>query len=78
MIDINGITTLISSFGFPIVCCIIMFWYIKETTEQHRKEVSELNDKHLTEMRDITSALNNNTLAIQKLTDYISKGSSNG
>lgn len=36
--------------------CLVMAWYIKYTNDQHKDEISK-----------ITEALNNNTLAVQKL-----------
>lgn len=70
--DINAFTQIISSFGFPIVACLLMGWYVKDTNDKHREEVAHLNENHKTEMNDIKEALNNNTIAIQQLTTLIS------
>lgn len=56
--DTNAITTLITSVGFPIVVCLICFWYIKNMTAEHKNEVSKL-----------TEAIQNNTIVMQKLVD---------
>ena len=56
--DTNAITTLITSVGFPIVVCLICFWYIKIMTETHKDEV-----------RQLTEAIQNNTLVMQQLVD---------
>lgn len=40
--NVNDVTTLISTIGFPIVMCGAMAWYIKHLTETHRNEVNEL------------------------------------
>ena len=56
--DTNTITTLITSVGFPIVVCLICFWYIKTMTESHKVEVKQL-----------TEAIQNNTLVMQQLVD---------
>lgn len=56
--DINTITTLITSVGFPIVVCLICFMYIKTMTESHKDEVKQL-----------TEAIQNNTLVMQQLVD---------
>lgn len=64
--DINAVTTAISTLGFPIVMCGAMFWYmIKE------------KDAHIEEMNSVTEALNNNTLILQKLCDRLD-GDKNG
>lgn len=69
--DVTTITTLIGSFGFPIVACILMGWYVKYTTDKYSAQVEALNNKHSEEMKSVTEALNNNTLALQKLCDRI-------
>lgn len=65
--DMASLTQLISSFGFPVVACCLMGWYVKYTNDQHRTEVKELTDKHYDEMTTVRDALNNNTIAIQQL-----------
>lgn len=52
----SDVLNVISTVGFPIAMCLMMAWYIKYN-----------NDKHTDEMSKITEALNNNTLAVQKL-----------
>lgn len=51
---------LISSLGFPIICCFFLF-----------RQNIDIMSKHDTEMSRITEALNNNTLAIARLCDKI-------
>lgn len=58
--DMDTVTTAISTLGFPIVMCGATFWYmIKE------------KDAHKAEMDTVTEALNNNTLILQKLCDRL-------
>lgn len=54
--DLNTVMTAISSLGFPIAMCIAMFWYMTKQTETHKEEVAKM-----------TEALNNNTLALNRL-----------
>lgn len=35
----NEICTLIGSYGFPIVCCGAMFWYINNTMRELTKTI---------------------------------------
>lgn len=56
----DSIVTLISTVGFPIACCFIMFYVIYKMNEQHREE-----------MKQMTDAINNNTQALIKLADSI-------
>ena len=58
--DANTITQFVSTLGFPIAVCLICFWYINKREEQHKEEVSELS-----------KAINNNTLVMQKLVDRL-------
>lgn len=71
MDKINMITTIITTVGFPIVACGAMGWYVKYISDRHSKEVQQLNEQHQEEMAKVTEALNNNTLALQKLCDKI-------
>lgn len=64
----------ISSVGFPIVCCLGMAWYVKYTTDKNREEVTKLNEQHQEEISQVTTALNNNTLALQKLCERMDGG----
>lgn len=72
--DAALITQLIGSVGFPIACCIAMGYYVHEETNKQRDQISEIEKRHSDEMSSITEALNNNTLALQKLTDRLDMG----
>lgn len=69
--DINSIVAVISSVGFPIVACVGLGWYVKYQTDNNNKEVSEMRREHQEEIAKVTDALNNNTLALQKLCDRL-------
>lgn len=71
--DFNAWITLITTVGFPIVACGGMAWYVKYITDRNREDLREERSQHTEEMTKVTEALNNNTLAIQKLTDYIER-----
>lgn len=72
--DAAMITQLIGSVGFPIACCVAMGYYVHEETNKQREQISEIEKRHSDEMNSITTALNNNTLALQKLTDRLEMG----
>lgn len=61
----------IGQYAFPIVMCLLMGKYLKYREDQHTKAVSELNAQHQKEMDGVTQAINNNTLAVQRLTDFM-------
>ena len=58
--EIGNVLSAISSVGFPIVACIALFW------NGHRQE-----ERHLEESNKMNEAINNNTLALVKLTEKI-------
>ena len=70
----NDLIAAISTVGFPIVACLGLGWFVKYQTDQNNAEVAEMRKEHLDEISKVTEALNNNTLAIQRLTDLITKG----
>lgn len=65
------IVTMITTVGFPIVCCIAMGWYVKYVTDEQREEIKNLTEKHREEMTEVTTAINNNTIALTKLCDKL-------
>lgn len=58
--DVNTLIQLVSSLGFPIVCCGALFWKMVKTDEQYKEEMDK-----------VTEAINNNTIALTKLSDKL-------
>lgn len=54
------VVSLIRDLGFPIAVAIALFWKNNKDQEQHRDE-----------MEKVTTAINNNTLALTELKDKI-------
>ena len=50
----------ISSYGFPIVMCGVMFWYMNKEREDHKEEVNSM-----------TQAIDNNNTLLQRLIDKL-------
>lgn len=67
------IFSVIGQYAFPIVACVVMGWYVKYIQDNYRKDISDISIRHKDEMEKVTAALNNNTIAIQRLTDFIEK-----
>lgn len=61
--DINNVMQIVGQFGFPIACCVALFWLVIKMSEQHKEEMAK-----------VTEALNNNTLAITKLEERLNHG----
>ena len=65
------IITAISTLGFPIMACIAMAWYVKYITDKNEQSRKEESENHKAEVSKMTEALNNNTLAINTLTERL-------
>lgn len=66
-VDANAIIALIQSVGFPVVMCGLMAWYVKYITDKNREEITEEREAHKQEMSQVITAINNNTIVIEKL-----------
>lgn len=58
--DVATLSQLIGSLGFPIAMCVYMAYSNNKLNEQHRESEAKL-----------TEIINNNTLALTKLSDKI-------
>lgn len=78
------IITIIQTVGFPIACAVAMFIMLNNEQKQHKEESAQLTqtinelkmsfaDAINTQKSEMTSAINNNTLVIQKLIDKLDK-----
>lgn len=63
------IMTAINTLGLPTVVAIASMWYVKYREDKNDVRIDKLNEVHKKEMTDITEALNNNTLALQRICD---------
>lgn len=65
----NEIMTAINTLGVPTVVAIASMWYVKYRDDKNDARLDKLNELHKQEMSNITEALNNNTLALQRICD---------
>lgn len=65
----QDIINLVSTVGFPIVCCGCCFWYVKYITDQHNSRIDEVQDDHRAESTMMVAAINNNTVALTRLVE---------
>ena len=72
-IKMNEIIEAISSLGFPIVMCIIMVLNNKEMYTKYNEQLYKIMNKHEEEIRQVTEAVNNNSVVINKLCERIEK-----
>lgn len=61
--DANAVVTIISTVGFPIAMCLILFFYIYKKQEKTDDTIAKL-----------TETINNNTLVMQRLIDKLGDG----
>lgn len=61
--DVNAITSLITTIGFPIAMCIMMAWFIKYQMDEYSKQVDSFN-----------KSLDANTQIITKLYEKLGDG----
>ena len=76
------VITLIQTVGFPIACAVAMFLMLNNEQKAHKEETQQLTatitdlkisfqDSLNQQKSDMVTALNNNTLALQKLIDKL-------
>lgn len=58
--EADAIVSLISSVGFPIVCCGALFWYVNHTMKNFMDEVK-------TSLSSLSKTISDNTDATNKL-----------
>ncbi len=60
--DIQAVTDLFSNLAVPVACLIATFWLWNKERDDHKAESKEL-----------TQAIQNNTLVVQKLVDKLNE-----
>lgn len=61
-LEYTELTTLITTVGFPIVMCLLLFKHIKDSDTARKEEMDKMSD-----------AIDNNTLALQRLVDMLDR-----
>ena len=67
----DDIIKIVSTLGFPIAMCIGACIFIKYQFDTNNKNMDDMRKEHKDETKSMTDALNNNTLALQKLIDKL-------
>ena len=70
----NEVAQLISALGFPIIAALGCAYFVKWQYEQNQKQVEEMRKEHKEEVANMTTAIENNTIAITRLIEKIDKG----
>lgn len=74
LMEIASIVENIITLGFPVVACIIMGWYVKDQTDKNNNRIDQMQMNHMLEMKEVTTAINNNTIALTKLCTIVERG----
>lgn len=65
--DITIIENLLSSVGFPIICCYFMYRYIGTKD----KQIDFITENHKEEVTAMTDALNKNTEVMDRILELL-------
>lgn len=74
--DAEMLMQMVSTLGFPIVCVLIMFYYVKYLNDQHAQEIKELRHDMITSNEELRKSIEANTLITTKL--YERMGTADG
>lgn len=69
--DFSTVANLISNLGVPITLLCASFWLLDQERKDHKKEVDDLRQEFSDDRIQMIEALNNNTSAIQHLSDVM-------
>ena len=69
----NNIDQFVSAVGFPIVAAAGCAYFVKWQYEQNQKQLEEMRKEHKEEVKNMTKAIENNTLALTRLIEKIDK-----
>lgn len=82
--DLSALGSLIASLGFPIVACGAMAFFIVKRSEandaklealrkEQREDLQIIQREHKEEVAKMSAALDNNTAAIERLTERLER-----
>lgn len=67
----NDIVQIISAVGFPIVAAVGCAYFVKWQYEQNNKQLESMRKEHKEEVENMTKAIENNTIALNRLIDKL-------
>lgn len=82
--DITSFFEVFASVGFPVAVCGVLLWLIYDSNKMHKaevknltatyeKQVMELIEKHQAECKQLSDALNNNTIVMTQILEHMRK-----
>lgn len=76
--DFASVLQAIATLGFPIVCCLMLFWYVYKRENKYDEQINELTNKHEAEVHQLVEAVNNNTRVMQRILDKLGVDDNDG
>lgn len=68
------ILTAISTVGFPIVCCLVLFKTMNDNSKTHKDEVEKLSGT----IDSLKTIINDNTLMLARVLEHLKGDDTNG
>lgn len=69
----NDVVQIISTLGFPIAMCVGACFFIKYQFDTSNKQMEDIRKDHKEEIKQLQTALDNNTIALTRLLDKLNK-----
>ena len=67
----DSLVSAISTVGFPIVMCIVVCIFVKYLIDKNSEQLEKMTAEHKAETKEMTQAIENNTLALTKLIEKL-------
>jgi len=67
--EMDAIVSIFSNLAVPVACLVATFFLWNKEREDHKTEQKELADAIRSSNKELTEAISNNTLVVQKLVD---------
>lgn len=71
--EMEAIVSIFSNLAVPVACLVATFFLWNKEREDHKTEQKELADAIRSSNKELTEAISNNTLVVQKLVDKMDK-----
>lgn len=67
----DSILSAVQNLGIAVVMCLLMAWFVKYMFDKFMSYLEEERKAHAEEMNSVKEALNNNTIALTKLSEQL-------
>jgi hypothetical protein len=67
----DAFLSVLGNYAFPIVACCAMGYFVKYMYDKTNERMDKLNEEHKQEVDNLSTVINNNTVALEKLSERI-------